>query len=124
MLAEIADKAAGKAATTMGSMPSQTGWELVGNTLFSLLLIVGLLFGLAWLLKRSPLAKTRAGMALEVKGGARLGAREKLVVVRYHDRELLLGVTPGQITLLTGSSPDEAFGDALRAATERSDDNA
>jgi flagellar biogenesis protein FliO len=29
-----------------------------------------------------------------------LGARERLVVVRHHDVELLLGVTPGAISLL------------------------
>lgn len=65
------------------------------------LLIVLLIFAvLVWLLRKS------AGMAftgkppLALLGGLSLGLRERVVLVKVGDRQLLLGVTPGRIDKL------------------------
>ncbi len=77
---------------------------------FSALVLVGGLLALAiWLLKRLRLG-TRHGEseALNIISHTSLGTREKLVVVRFGDKKLLLGVTPGSITRLATSRADSS----------------
>lgn len=68
--------------------PSAAG--TIGGTLFALALVIGLIFGLAWLARRMP------GFALARHGGLRvvtslaLGARERLLVVEVGSTQLLL----------------------------------
>jgi len=85
-------------------MPSWT-WaaeELpaVGPIVLQLLLVLGLIGACTWLVRRTPLAR-RTGRALAVKETLPLGARDRLVVVRFEERELLLGVNSNSITLLS-----------------------
>jgi flagellar protein FliO/FliZ len=95
--------------------------------LFGLIVVVALIYGVAWFLKRVG-PRTRAGGIVQVLGGASVGPREKVVVVRFGGETLLLGVAPGQVSLLhtavdsgevadgstTNASP--RFIDRLRAA--------
>ncbi|WP_272699163.1 flagellar biosynthetic protein FliO [Desulfovibrio sp. Fe33] len=81
-----------------------------GTTLLTtagyLFLLLGVIFLAYWLLKRFgvPGALTSGG-----PGGPRLvnrlmlGNRQSLAVVRYRDKDLLLGVTEHEITLLSES---------------------
>ncbi len=66
----------------------------------ALLLVLGVLLGAAWLLKRlNGLPRTSPG-GLRVVGGTALGARERVVIVELKDTWLVLGVAPGRITPL------------------------
>lgn len=71
----------------------------------SALALVGGLLALAiWLLKRLRIGPRHRGPAtVDILSHTSLGTREKLVVVRFGKRTLLLGVTPGQISRLATS---------------------
>ena len=67
---------------------------------FALLLVLGLIIGLAWLLKRMPGSGFRPADGLRVVASLHLGTKERAVVVEVGGRQLLLGVSPGGVTLL------------------------
>jgi len=79
----------------------------------SLLLVVALLLaaGGVWLLLRrragSGFLAGRSAHKLQIEETRSLGNRQYLVVAVYEDKKLLLGVTPGQIQLLTPLSAGE-----------------
>ncbi len=103
--------------------------------MLSLILVLALLFALAWLLKRvQTLRGSRAG-ALRVHAGLPLGAKEKVVWLEAGGKHFLLGVTPQGISLIhtyaqapllpeAGSEPSMsplagAFADRLKEALGR-----
>lgn len=65
-----------------------------------LLLVLGLIFGLAWLLRRVQHAAPRQGQVIELISSRALGARDRLVLVQVGNEQILLGLTPGRITPL------------------------
>ena len=48
--------------------------------------------------------------AVKIRQTIAVGSRERLVIVRYRDRELLLGVTTGGISVLK-DNPDNQYSD-------------
>ena len=88
----------------------------------SLVLVFGLLGGVLWGLKRmqSRLQSAQPGRRIQVLDSLSIGARQKLLLVRVDGRQVLLGVSPGQMTSLGQWSGDEAaarsgFAQALQA---------
>ncbi len=76
--------------STHTAPPSAAG--SVGGTLFALALVIGLIFGLAWLARRMPgLGGARGNSGLRVVRTLPLGTRERLVVVEVAGTQLLLG---------------------------------
>jgi len=65
------------------------------QTFFSLLLVVLLIIGLAWLLRRSGRFGSALGGQLRAVGGLSLGARERILLVDAGGTHLLLGISPG-----------------------------
>jgi flagellar protein FliO/FliZ len=81
------------------------GGELAQMVL-GLLLILVLIAGAAWLLRRFLPLRGGEG-AIKVLGGLALGARERLVLVQVEEVRLLLGIAPGQVqTLHVLAGPD------------------
>ncbi len=76
------------------------GIEGLGRTLAALALILGLILGGGWLLKRLGAARPGAGGLVKVLGGASLGGRERVVVVEVEGERLVLGVSPGRVQAL------------------------
>jgi flagellar protein FliO/FliZ len=75
---------------------ASTAWSVL-----MLMLVLALIPLVLWGLKRLQNFRPGGGAAqLEVTAQLALGARERLVLVRVHDRVLVLGVTPQQISLL------------------------
>ncbi len=69
-----------------------------------LLLVIALIPGSLWLLKRVQQIRPgsqQAPRAMEVLAQLSLGPRERLVTVRVADRVLVLGVTAQSVTLVT-----------------------
>lgn len=89
---------AAKAATPVGqhaaSAPSMFG------AVFMLVLVLGLIVGLGWLLKRLPGGAFRPAEGLKVVASINVGAKERVVVVDVNGQQLLLGVTAGGISTL------------------------
>ena len=64
-------------------------------------MVLGLIFGLAWLARRMPgLAGMRGSAGLRVVAALPLGARERLLVVEVGDTQLLLASGAGGTRLL------------------------
>lgn len=66
-----------------------------------LLIVLGMLFGLAWLLRRYAVQqKLPGGGALRVIAGTAVGQRERVVLVEVGETWLVVGVAPGQVSAL------------------------
>ncbi|SDU86444.1 flagellar biosynthetic protein FliO [Pseudomonas mucidolens] len=65
-----------------------------------LLLVVGLIFALAWLLRRMQRIGPGNAQVIELIGSRALGPRDRLVLVQVGEEQILLGLTPGRITPL------------------------
>ena len=71
------------------------------RAVFSLLLVIALMFGLAWVIKRyGPVARAKKTFGLDVLGQVSVGARANLALVRVGRSVLLLGVTATTVNLL------------------------
>lgn len=77
------------------------GLGALGGSLLALALVVGLILGLAWLLRRLPgSAALRGHPELRLVASLAVGMRERVVVVVAGGQQLVLGVTAERITLL------------------------
>lgn len=88
----------GKAAMQVGQHAPATP-SLFG-AVFALLLVLALIVGLGWLLKRLPGSGFRPAEGMKLVASLNVGARERLVVVEVNGQQLLLGVTAGGINTL------------------------
>ncbi|MBU3694082.1 MAG: flagellar biosynthetic protein FliO [Rhodocyclaceae bacterium] len=79
--------------------PPETG-HLLLQTLLSLGLVVALLLGSLWLLRRFRIGQSGPGSLLKVVASTAVGPRENVVVVELGEEWLVLGVAPGQVRLL------------------------
>lgn len=84
--------AANSAATDIGSNLLQL--------VFGFALILALLFASLWLLKKLSLPRGAAGDMVRVVSAAAVGQRERVVLVDVGEKRLVLGVAPGQVSLL------------------------
>jgi flagellar protein FliO/FliZ len=72
----------------------------------AVLIVLTLVAGLAWLVKRGAFAQLRRGSrAIAVETAVPIGERRSLIIVAVEGRRLLLGLTPGQISMLTELGP-------------------
>lgn len=90
----------------------------VVRTILSLLVVLALLGGCLWLIRRGGwqggLGKGPRPVQIETAVG--LGDRRQLVIVSVEGRRLLLGVTPMHVALVTElSAATTSFPDALAA---------
>ena len=81
--------------------PSQVSSQLV-QLLLGLLLVIGLIFLLAWLVRRiqQALPTRGANQAISLLASQALGPRDRLLLVQVGKEQILLGVTPGTIVPL------------------------
>ena len=109
-----------------GTLPSPTFGIL--NAIAGLAVVIALIFAIAWLMRRMGGPAGFQKGPIHIIGATSVGQRERVVLVRYQDSILVLGVAPGQVTLLKESAapPDvgvthppafPSFMARLRAAT-------
>ena len=97
----LAGATAATAATAAAApiVGSGIGGQLT-QLVLGLLLVLGLIFALAWLLRRVQQTGSRQGQVIELISSRALGARDRLVLVQVGNEQILLGLTPGRITPL------------------------
>ena len=102
------------------SLPT-SGAGGIGQVTLALLLVLAAVFAAAWLMRRLRSMTGGGSGAIEVISQVALGARERAVVVKVGATQLLLGVAPGQVSLLhvlpegtSLPSPVIAAGDAAQ----------
>ncbi|MDD1792448.1 flagellar biosynthetic protein FliO [Enterovibrio makurazakiensis] len=75
--------------------------ENLATTFAALLAVIGVIFALAWVLKRMQVPSLMGAKAgLKVVSQLPLGQKERVVVLEVNGEQVLVGVTPQQITLL------------------------
>lgn len=79
--------------------PAEFGGSIL-QVVVSLIIVVVLLFGSLYLLKKLSAPRGAAAGLLRVIAGTAVGSRERVVVVEIADTWLVLGVTPGSVTQL------------------------
>ncbi len=86
-----------------GSTNVLSGGAIALSVIGTLMLIIMLMVLLAWIARRSGLARcTRESQAaVSLVASKPLGSRERLVVVDVGEQRLVLGVTPTHISCLT-----------------------
>jgi flagellar protein FliO/FliZ len=78
-----------------GSLPGQLGQLLVG-----LLLVIGLIFLMAWVVRRIQNITPRGGQVIKLVASQALGPRDRLLLVQVGGEQILLGLSAGRITPL------------------------
>jgi flagellar protein FliO/FliZ len=66
----------------------------------ALLVVLAAIVAFAWLARRARLLTGRAGGRIEILADQSLGVKERIVLVRVRNAELLLGVAPGSVSAL------------------------
>ncbi|CAM3995997.1 Flagellar protein FliO [Pseudomonas reidholzensis] len=98
--------------------PGSLGGQLTQMVL-GLLLVVGLIFFLAWLLRRAQGAAPRGGQVIEIVGSRAIGPRDRLLLVQVGKEQILIGHSPGSIEALhVLAEPVEVPSGARPAAPE------
>ncbi|WP_223504598.1 flagellar biosynthetic protein FliO [Pseudomonas sp. GL-RE-29] len=97
----VATAAAAAAAAAAAPVASGGVAGQLTQLVFGLLLVLGLIFFLAWLLRRVQQAGPAGkGQVIELIGSRALGPRDRLMLVQVGNEQILLGLSPGTITAL------------------------
>jgi len=83
--------------TPVNALPDASS---VLGILFSLLLVVALILGLTWLLRRFQGLTGVGGAELKTITALAVGQRERVVLIQVGQTQLLLGVAPGRVQTL------------------------
>lgn len=70
------------------------------NTAIGLVVVLAMIIGMAWLLRRFGGLPTVGKGAVSIVGGVSLGARERAVLLQVGEEQVLVGVAPGQVRAL------------------------
>jgi flagellar protein FliO/FliZ len=111
----LAAEPAAHAATPMAG--SGIAGQLV-QLLLGLLLVIGLIFLLAWLMRRVQRIAPRGGQVIKVVASQALSPRDRLVLVQVGGEQILLGLTPGRIAPLHVLKEPVHLPDGEPASTE------
>ena len=99
---------------------AESGMASTGlRAVLSLMLVIALMFVLAWALKRyGPMAKVKKSFGLDILGQVSLGARVNLALIRVGKSILLIGVTANTVSLLKDMDEGD-FEKSLSQATQQ-----
>ena len=93
----LAETGAGE---TLPSTADLFSWSYLGQVIASLALVIGLLFGALWFMRRVNGVGQAVGGQMRVVSSLGLGQRERAVLVSVGDQQILLGVAPGRVAAL------------------------
>jgi flagellar protein FliO/FliZ len=124
-------------AEALAQAPQAAATTDMGGSLWQmflgLALVLALMVGSLWLLKRLVVQRGGNSGLLRVVAGTAVGARERVVIVEVGSTWLVLGVAPGRVSALAevprqsgivppasaAPPPGEGFPDWLRKVTQR-----
>ena len=80
--------------------PHPTGLGGLGEVALALVVVLATIFVVAWLLRRMRIVGNRVGGAIDVLANVQLGQKERAVLLKVGNTQILLGVAPGQVSTL------------------------
>lgn len=90
----------------------------VAQLTLSLIAIVALILAISWVLKRLKLAGPRGRGEISVLDQLTLGPRERILLVRVGDSQVLLGIGAGTLVCLTPLAANISLGGAAGGAAD------
>ncbi len=120
------DDAIVKAPLTGGDSFSAMSMANFLNMTMGLIVVLVLIFGLAWVLKKYGRLPSSNLADMKILGGLSLGTREKALLIEVENTRLLIGVTPGQIQTLhvLGAADNKTpFDETLQQARQQANDS-
>jgi flagellar protein FliO/FliZ len=115
--------------TGMAQPASPLSVSSLSQLTLSLLAIVALILAISWALKRLKMAGPRGSGGMAVLDELSVGPRDRIVLVRVGESQVLVGVSAAGLTPLTplatpivlkgGGSPAPAFAERLRELMKR-----
>jgi len=95
----LADAAKFADPQAVASLPV-SGVSSVGYVTMALALVLALIYGAAWLLRRVKTFNGITKNTMNVVEAISVGPKERVVLVRVKDQQVLLGVSPGRVNML------------------------
>ena len=95
----LADNATFADPQTVNALPV-SGVSSVGYVTVALAIVLGLIYGAAWLLRRMKTFNGSAKQSMQVMESIAVGAKERVVLVRIKNQQVLLGIAPGRVNML------------------------
>jgi flagellar protein FliO/FliZ len=91
------------------------------NMVMGLIVVIALILGLAWVLRKYGRLPVSNQVDMKVLGGLSLGTRERAVLIQVEGQRLLLGVAPGRVETLhvMDEAQSSAFKQSLTEAMEK-----
>mgnify|MGYP003684281659 CR=1 FL=1 len=86
--------------TAQRSTPMPNQGAYMAQVLLGLLFVIGLVFALAWILKRVGQGSLVGGQQMKVVAAMPMGTRERIALIDVGGQHILLGITPSQINTL------------------------
>lgn len=80
--------------------PHPVGVGGLGEVAFALIIVLAAIFVVAWLVRRMRLVGNRVGGAIDVLANVPLGQKERAVLLKVGNTQILLGVAPGRVNTL------------------------
>jgi flagellar protein FliO/FliZ len=84
---------------TTGS-PHPIGVGGLGEVAFALIVVLAAIFVVAWIVRRMRVAGNRVGSAIDILADVHLGQKERAVLLKVGQTQILLGVAPGRVNTL------------------------
>lgn len=119
----------GKAAPAARALAEPVSSGQYAQVFLGLVLILLLIGGLAWVMRRVGNLPFSGSGAIRMQAGLSLGQRERVVLIQVGKTQLLLGVAPGRVQTLhvfdqpveldSQSGSGERFAEKLAAALKR-----
>jgi flagellar protein FliO/FliZ len=100
LLAPSAGFAQTAAGDTLPGSADLFSLSYLAQVFFSLALVIGLLVGALWVMRRVNGVGHAVGGQMRVVASLGLGQRERAVLVNVGDQQILLGVAPGRVATL------------------------
>jgi len=103
LMAFVASSAVAESATSFAD-PARTAPVSpvagMAQSVVALLIVIAVMFALVWLFRRISPTGPGSARGMAVVQGISVGSKERAVVIQVDGKRLLLGVAPGQVTLL------------------------
>jgi flagellar protein FliO/FliZ len=100
LLAQTAAPAHAFAAPQSSAPSAAPSFSGLGQVTFALLVVLAAVFLVAWLVRRVRSFGNRVGTALDVLAEIPLGQKERAVLLKVGQTQILVGVAPGQVKTL------------------------
>lgn len=94
--------------------PSNVTLDLF-KVLLGLIVVLAMMAGSVWMLKRFGLNRAAAGSTVKIVGGVSVGNRERVLVLEIADQWIVVGVAPGRVNSIATLPRQEQ---AVAAANE------